>query len=70
MNRERQMNARVSQNGDDTEWHQHQYVMASTGNVDSARICPGPPGRLNALRVSRSKSVLHGAFVGGGGGAA
>ena len=38
MHREREMNSRVSRSGDDSEWHQHQYVMASTGNVDSARI--------------------------------
>ena len=39
MQKEREMNSRVSSGQqDESAWHQHQYVMASTGNVDSARI--------------------------------
>jgi hypothetical protein len=39
MHEERQMNSRVSSGEwDEDAWHRHQYVMASTGNVDSARI--------------------------------
>jgi ankyrin repeat protein len=39
MQEERRMNARVASGElDETAWHAHQYVMASTGNVDSARI--------------------------------
>ena len=39
MQEERRMNSRVASGElDETAWHAHQYVMASTGNVDSARI--------------------------------
>ena len=39
MQKEREMNQRVSSGEqDESAWHQHQYLMASTGNVDSARI--------------------------------
>jgi ankyrin repeat protein len=39
MQKEREMNQRVSSGEhDESAWHQHQYVMASSGNVDSARI--------------------------------
>jgi len=39
MGRERQMNSKISSGkADPDSWHTHQYVMASTGNVDSARL--------------------------------